>query len=72
MDSKGFLHRGLDDNRLKEIFEDTGKPATPLTENQYRELEPMNPNQRKNWMRNKPCVCGSGRKFKKCCWSVYQ
>ena len=27
---------------------------------------------RKNWMRNKPCVCGSGKKFKKCCWSAYQ
>ncbi len=22
-----------------------------------------------NNLRNKPCVCGSGRKFKKCCWS---
>lgn len=24
---------------------------------------------KKNWMRNMPCpICGSGRKFKKCCW----
>lgn len=22
----------------------------------------------KNGNRNKPCHCGSGRKFKKCCW----
>ena len=21
-----------------------------------------------NNLRNKPCVCGSGKKFKKCCW----
>ncbi len=21
-----------------------------------------------NNLRNKPCACGSGRKFKKCCW----
>jgi len=31
----------------------------------------MNRTQRKNWMRNKPCVCGSGKKFKKCCWAKY-
>jgi uncharacterized protein YecA (UPF0149 family) len=31
----------------------------------------MNRGQRKNWMRNKPCICGSERKFKKCCWSKY-
>lgn len=24
---------------------------------------------RKNYMRNKPCPCNSGKKFKKCCWS---
>ena len=23
----------------------------------------------KNSKRNKPCFCGSGKKFKKCCWS---
>lgn len=23
---------------------------------------------RKNKMKNKKCVCGSGKKFKKCCW----
>ena len=26
---------------------------------------------RKNSMRNKPCGCGSGKKFKKCCWSKF-
>lgn len=26
---------------------------------------------RKNWMKNKPCVCSSGRKFKNCCWAKY-
>lgn len=25
-----------------------------------------------NNLRNKPCVCGSGVKFKKCCWSKMQ
>ena len=22
-------------------------------------------------MRNKPCVCGSGKKFKRCCWEKH-
>ena len=26
---------------------------------------------RKNSMRNKPCPCGSGKKFKKCCWNKF-
>ena len=25
--------------------------------------------QHRNTIRNKPCPCGSGVKFKKCCWS---
>lgn len=32
------------------------------------DLRKKTPKVRKNWMRNKPCVCGSGRKMKKCCW----
>ena len=26
---------------------------------------------RKNYMRNKPCPCGSKKKFKNCCWKKY-
>lgn len=25
-----------------------------------------------NGLRNKQCVCGSGRKFKVCCWRLYK
>ena len=31
----------------------------------------MDRTKRKNWMRNKPCICGSQKKFKKCCWGKY-
>lgn len=41
-----------------------------LTDSQAKELIPLNPRQRKNCMRNKPCPCGSGRKYKKCCWNL--
>ena len=44
----------------------------PLTDHDARTAEPMSRGRRKNWMRNKPCICGSGKKFKVCCWSKYQ
>lgn len=43
----------------------------PLTDEQYKKLEPVSRPKRKNLMRNQPCVCGSGRKFKRCCWSEF-
>ena len=44
----------------------------PLTEDEVRVLTPLNASNRKAWMKNKPCVCGSAKKFKRCCWSKYQ
>jgi hypothetical protein len=41
----------------------------PLEERQRIMLEPLSPRKRKGWMRNKPCLCGSEKKFKKCCWN---
>ena len=43
----------------------------PLDEPTLEELKPLSPPKRKNLMRNKPCVCGSGKKFKRCCWNNY-
>ena len=40
-----------------------------LTREQARELAMRSPKKRKNWMRNQSCSCGSGKKFKKCCWA---
>lgn len=40
-----------------------------------KEVQPLladgKPSKRKNWMRNRPCGCGSKKKFKVCCWSKY-
>lgn len=56
-------------------FSDDGCPAC-----EYEEQEKLSSNEnnnelfrdiRKNHMRNKPCPCGSGRKFKACCWNKY-
>lgn len=43
----------------------------PLSQQDLQGTVNMTKGQRKNWMRNKPCICGSGTKFKKCCWSKY-
>jgi uncharacterized protein YecA (UPF0149 family) len=38
-----------------------------LTQEEANNLFNENMKFRKNWMRNKPCPCKSGKKFKKCC-----
>ena len=34
-----------------------------------QKLTRMSKPRRTNWMKNRLCPCGSGHKFKKCCWS---
>lgn len=41
----------------------------PLSEQQAVELKRRSTKKRKNWMRNQPCKCGSGKKMKRCCWT---
>lgn len=48
-----------------------GRPLAPLSDDQADKLQQMGARRRKNYMRNEPCVCGSGVKFKKCCWSKF-
>jgi len=43
-----------------------------LTEDEVKDITPLTLKQRKGWMRNQPCVCGSGKKFKKCCWGEFK
>lgn len=43
----------------------------PVEDGDVAKMKKMNKPRRKNFMRNKPCPCGSGKKFKKCCWSKY-
>jgi uncharacterized protein YecA (UPF0149 family) len=61
---------------LAKEYEQQGRQAelrhfVPLSEQLADELEPLGKRQRKNSMRNKSCVCGSGMKFKRCCWSKF-
>lgn len=58
-------------DEVQEYAERAGRPLIPLTREQAEELAPLGANKRKGWMRNKPCICGSGKKFKRCCWHLY-
>ena len=44
-------------------------PFAPVDESDVAKLKDIPLVARKNWMRNRPCPCRSGKKFKKCCWS---
>jgi uncharacterized protein YecA (UPF0149 family) len=54
------------------VFEQReGRKLAPLSKVQASDLQGENAVRRKNYMRNQPCVCGSGTKFKRCCWNKY-
>ena len=59
-----------DTGELKRIPDGDTLPVSfiPITEKQYVEMHKLPRSERKNWMRNKPCSCHSGKKFKNCCW----
>jgi len=46
------------------MFKEEPKQEMP---NQKEMIKQLN----KNKLRNKPCPCGSGKKFKKCCFTTY-
>ncbi|MGY3571940.1 SEC-C metal-binding domain-containing protein [Vibrio paucivorans] len=46
-------------------------PLLELTQEQLEELTPLEGYKRKGRMRNKPCVCGSDKQFKDCCWGNF-
>jgi uncharacterized protein YecA (UPF0149 family) len=62
-------HMALD--RIEQFEKDNGRKLLPLPAATARALTGESPARRKNYMRNQPCVCGSGTKFKRCCWNKY-
>jgi len=62
----------MDDNFFEEREKrKDARHFVPLTEKQYNELKPIAKAGRKGRMRNQPCPCGSGIKFKRCCWEKH-
>lgn len=51
--------------------QENARQLVELSSDDAERLMPETPAKRKNWMRNKQCPCGSGIKFKRCCWPRY-
>ena len=54
-------------SKLSSALEET-KPFAPVDVPMLKHQSKV---RRRNWMRNRPCPCGSGKKFKKCCWDMF-
>lgn len=67
----GEIHRFENQEQLEKYQEAIKKRLIPLTEEEAEILKHLPRRVRKNNMRNKPCICGSGKKFKKCCWGTF-
>jgi uncharacterized protein YecA (UPF0149 family) len=67
----GAIYRDLSVAAFEQYQPNTGRKLLPLTAETFNALTDKGPTRRKNYMRNQPCVCGSGRKFKRCCWAEY-
>ena len=62
----------LDDDELAELRKQ-GRRLMELTDEEATVTSTLSPDERGEWMRknrnrNKACPCGSGKKFKRCCW----
>ena len=62
----------LDDDELAELRKQ-GRRLMELTDEEAMVTSTLSPDERGEWMRknrnrNKACPCGSGKKFKRCCW----
>lgn len=55
------------EEELEELEKKLGRKLVPLKGSEAKEFEHLSKQARKNKMRNQPCPCGSGKKFKKCC-----
>lgn len=53
------------------LLDEKRQRLVELSDHDVRTATPMSNGRRKNWMRNKPCPCKSGKKFKKCCWGKH-
>lgn len=70
MDTSGHIHH-MTEEEAKEMLENNNDmDKMMLSDIEAEMLQKKSLRFRKNWMRNKPCICGSGKKFKKCCWST--
>lgn len=61
----------MSEEQVKQFEAKNSHKLLPLTRETALMLSDQTPVRRKNYMRNQQCVCGSGKKFKRCCWGKY-
>jgi len=62
----------LEPSQLKDIASMAMPTHMPIPADELESVKAMDKPNRKNWMRNKPCPCERGKKFKVCCWNKYK
>jgi hypothetical protein len=55
-------------NEANDLVDVDARYLITLTKKERQMLSPKPRDKRKNFMRNKLCLCKSGKKFKNCCW----
>jgi len=68
----GQIYTISNEEALRKIEAELGHKLVPLTDIQAKELKPLSNRMRKRLLSGGPCICGSGKSFKKCCWKKYQ
>lgn len=68
----GKIYNNLTEQMKLEKEKLLGHKLVPLTEKQAKELKPLSKRERKRLMSGGPCICGSGKSFKKCCIKQYK
>jgi len=74
MDSGGNIHHFMSEEELNDWEKEQQKlnqPFIRVFRDDLLKVKRMNKERRKGWMRNQPCICGSNKKFKKCCWDKF-
>ena len=71
----GRIYSAESEEAMTKVAEDfhseTGRQLVELSAEQAETLKPEPKVKRKNYMRNMPCPCQSGIKFKRCCWRKF-
>ena len=57
---------------IKNPYKAVEKRLVPITPDQENELRPLSKRKRKFLLKRGSCFCGSGKSFKKCCYSKYK
>ena len=68
----GEIYGIKNNEHLKQIQRRLGRRLVPLSGKEAIQLKPLSKRRRLFLLKGKPCLCLSGKSFKKCCWKKYK